>query len=95
MFTAIKNLEVELVDILNVYIPAPVIKKCTTLDPDFSKDAGETAVIVRALYDLKSTGVVFRSYCAKCMESMECASCKADNISSKTKSHYLVRLCMT
>ena len=49
-----------------------------TLGPEFGKDMGKTAVIVRALYDLKSAGAAFRSHLAKCMESMGYPSCKAD-----------------
>ena len=46
--------------------------------PEFSKDAGKTVVIVRALYGLKSAGAEFRSHLAKCMESLGYQSCKAD-----------------
>ena len=53
-------------------------KVWTTLGPEFSKDASKTAVIVRALYDLKSAGAGFRSHLVKCMESLRYESCKAD-----------------
>ena len=42
-------------DILNAYVQAPVTEKVwTTLGPEFGKNARKTAVIVRALYGLKS-----------------------------------------
>ena len=50
----------------------------TTFGPEFGKDAGKTAVIFRALYGLKSAGAAFRSHLARCMESLEYQSCKAD-----------------
>ena len=65
-------------DILNAYVQAPVTEKVwTTLGPEFSKDARKNAVIVRALYGIKSVGAAFRSYLARCMESMGYQSCKA------------------
>ena len=56
MVATLNDLEVKLGDILNAYVQAPVKEKVwTTLVPEFSKDAGRTAVIVRALYGPKST----------------------------------------
>ena len=48
------------------------------MGPENGKDAGKTALIVRALYGLKSAGAAFRSQLARCMESWENQSCKAD-----------------
>ena len=48
------------------------------MGPAFGKDARRTAVIVRAIYDLKSAGATFRSHLARCMESLVYQSCKAD-----------------
>ena len=48
------------------------------MGPKFGKYARKTAVIVRALYGLKSEGAAFRSHLARCMESLEYQSCKAD-----------------
>ena len=54
MIAALNNLEVKLGDILNVFVQVPIIEKVwTTLSPELSKDISKTAVIVRALYDLK------------------------------------------
>ena len=80
MIAALNDLEMKLGDILNAYIQAPVTEKVwTTLGPEFGKGAGKTAVIVRALYGLKSEGAAFRSHLARCMESMGYQSCKADS----------------
>ena len=55
-------------------------KRCpTTLCPEFSNNARKTAMIVGALYGLKSAGAAFRSHCAKCMESLGYESCKSDS----------------
>ena len=62
-------LEVKLGDILNAYIQTAVTEKLwTTLGSEFGKDVSKTAVIVRALYDLKSAGAAFRSHLARCMK---------------------------
>ena len=37
----------------------------TPLGPELGKNARKNAVIVKALYDLKSAGAAFRSYRAK------------------------------
>ena len=49
----LNDLEARLGNILNAYVQAPVTEKVlTTLGPEFGKDGGKTAVIIRALYDL-------------------------------------------
>ena len=79
MITALNDLEVKLGDILNANVHAPITEKVwTTLGLDFGKDAGKTAVVLKALYGLKSARVAFRSHLAKCMVSSGYESCKAD-----------------
>ena len=57
---ALNNLEVKVGDVLNAYITAPITKKVwTILGPEFGPNAGKTALIVRALYGLKSAGASF------------------------------------
>ena len=69
----------ELGDIFSAYVQAPVTEKAwTTLVPEFGKHARKSAVMIRALYGLKSTGTGFRSYFAKCMDSLGYKSCKTD-----------------
>ena len=79
MIAALNDLEEKSGGILNACVQAPVTEKVwTTLGPEFGKDAGKTAMVIRALYDLKSAGAAFKSHLAKCMESLGCQSCKAD-----------------
>ena len=57
---ALNDLEVKVGDVLNAYITAPVKEKVwTVLGPEFGPDAGRSAIIVRALYGLKSAGAAF------------------------------------
>jgi len=65
---ALNDLEVKVGDILNVYI----------LGPEFGPDAGCSAMIVRALYGLKSAAAVFQAHLASFMRQMGYSSCKAD-----------------
>ena len=63
MVAVLNDLEIKSGIILNAYVHAPVIEKMwTTLGSEFGKDAKNTAVIVRALYDLKSAEASFRSH---------------------------------
>ena len=50
----------------------------TILGPEFGSEAGKSAIIVRALYRLKSTGTAFRAHLASFMRQMGYTSCKAD-----------------
>ena len=62
MIAALNDLEVKSGAILNAYVQATVTQKVwITLGPEFGKDAGKTAVIVRALYGLKSAGAALPS----------------------------------
>jgi hypothetical protein len=57
---SLNDLEVEVGDVFNAYITAPVKEKVwTILEPKFGHDAGRSAIIVRALYGLKSAGAAF------------------------------------
>ena len=79
MIAALNDLKVKCGNLLNTYIQPPVTEKMlTTLDPEFGKVARKTAVIVIALYGLKSTGTAFKSHLARCMKSLGHQSCKTD-----------------
>ena len=79
MLAALNDLEVKTGDVLNAYITAPITEKVwTVLGPEFGPDAGKRAVIVRALYGLKSAGAAFRAHLAQCMRDMGYTSCRAD-----------------
>ncbi len=66
-------------NVLNAYITAPVKEKVwTILGLKFGHDSGKSAVIVCALYGLKSAGAAFQAQLASFMHQMEYTSCKAD-----------------
>jgi hypothetical protein len=79
LMAALNDLNVKVGDILNRYITAPITKKvCTVLGPEFGIDVGKSAIIVRALYGLKSAGAAFCAHLASFMRQMGYTSCKAD-----------------
>ena len=60
LMAALNDLEVKIGDVLNAYTTAPVTKKVwTVLGPEIGSNVGKSAVIVRALYGLKSAGAAF------------------------------------
>jgi hypothetical protein len=62
-FASLNDLEVKVGDVLNAYITAPVKEKVwTILGPEFGLDSGKSAIIVRALYGLKSAGAAFQAH---------------------------------
>ncbi len=59
-FASLNDLKVKVGDVLSAYIIAPVMEKVwTILGPEFGHDSGKSAVIVCALYGLKSAGAAF------------------------------------
>jgi hypothetical protein len=48
------------------------------LGPEFGEDAGKQALIVRALYGLKSAGAAFRNHLESCMDHLKWKPCLAD-----------------
>ena len=79
MLAALNDLQVKAGDVLNAYITAPCKEKVwTVLGPEFGPDAGRNAIIVHALYGLKSAGAAFRAHLASFMRQMGYTSCKAD-----------------
>ena len=77
---ALNDLEVKTADIENAYLTAPIGEKIwCTLGPEFGEGAGKRAIIVRALYGLKSAGASFRNHLADCMRHLGWESCKADH----------------
>jgi hypothetical protein len=62
---ALNDLDVMMGDIENAYLTAPITEKvCTVLGPEFGEDAGKRALIVRAIYGLKSAGTAFINHLA-------------------------------
>jgi hypothetical protein len=79
MLAALNDLQVKAGDVLNAYITAPCKDKVwTILGPEFGLEAGKSAIIVRALYGLKSAGAAFCAHLASFMRQMGYTSCKAD-----------------
>jgi hypothetical protein len=81
LMAASNDLNVEVGDVLNAYITAPITKKVwiwTVLGPEFGIDAGKSAIIVSTLYGLKSAGAAFCAHLASFMPQMGYTSCKAD-----------------
>jgi hypothetical protein len=71
LMAALNDLYVKVGDILNAYITAPITEKVwTVLGPEFGIDAGKSAIIVRSLYGLKSTGAAFCVHLASFMRQM-------------------------
>jgi hypothetical protein len=77
--SVLNDLNVEVGDVLNTYITAPITKKVwTVLGPEVGIDAGLSAIIVQALHGLKSAGAAFCAHLALFMRQMGYTSCKAD-----------------
>src|SRR6476620_5291726 len=76
---ALNGLEVKASDIQNAYLTSPCEEKIwTKLGPEFGEDSGKIALIVRALYGLKSAGASFGRHLADCMRHLGYTSCQAD-----------------
>jgi hypothetical protein len=66
-------------DIENAYLTAPINEKVwIVLGPEFGDDSGKRALIVRALYGLKSAGAYFRNHVAEGMKHLGWRPCWAD-----------------
>ena len=76
---ALHGLPIMAADVMNAYVTAPNKEKIwTTLGPEFGSDCGKKAIIVRALYGLKSAGAAFRSHLGECMRNLGYKPCLAD-----------------
>jgi len=76
---ALNDLEVKGSDVQNAYLTAPCEEKIwTTLGPEFGEDQGKKALIVRALYGLKSAGASFNRHISDCMRQLGYQPCLAD-----------------
>ena len=73
-------MEVKTSDIHNAYLTAPCSEKIwTTLGSEFGPDrAGKKSLVVRALYDLKSSGASFRNHLVECMRNLGYSLCLVD-----------------
>ena len=65
---------------MNAYVTVPCSKKIwTVLGKEFGSDQGKKAIIVRALYGLKSSGAAFHAHLADFMRSIGYTQCRGDN----------------
>jgi len=77
---ALNDLEVKTSDVKNAFLTAPSAGEMyTILGPEFGADQCKTAIIVRALYGLKSAGQSYMRYIADCMRHLGYKPCKADS----------------
>jgi hypothetical protein len=68
LMAALNNVDICAADVLNAYITAPCREKIwTTLGKEFGDDCCRKAIVVCALYRLKSSGAAFRAHLAGCM----------------------------
>ena len=77
--SALNDLEVKTADIENAYLTSPMSENIwTILGPEFVTDQGKRAIVVHALYGLKSDGASFRNHLAECMQHLGWTSCISD-----------------
>jgi hypothetical protein len=76
---ALNDLDVKMADIENAYLTASItVKVWTVLGPEFGDGAVNRALIVIALYGLKSAGAAFRNHLAECMHNLGWHPCRAN-----------------
>ena len=80
MLAALNGLKILSADIAGAYLNAPCAEKIyTVLGPEFGDLQGRTAIVVKALYGLKSSGFSWRSTLAKTLrEELEFEQCQGD-----------------
>jgi hypothetical protein len=77
---SLNDLDVNMADIQNAYLPAPITEKVwTVLGSEFGDDAGKRALIVSALYGLKSADAAFRNNVSECMKHLGWHTCCTDS----------------
>jgi len=76
----LNDLEVLTADVAGAYLNAPCAEKVyTILGEEFGDYAGRKALIIMALYGLKSAGYSWRSFCARILrEELHFIPCRAD-----------------
>jgi hypothetical protein len=76
---ALNDVDVKMADIENAYLTAPLAEKVwNVLGPEFGDDAVKRALIVKALYGLKSASSAFRNHLDECMKHLGWNPCHAD-----------------
>jgi hypothetical protein len=76
---ALNDLKVKVADILNAYMSAPIKEKAwCAFGLESGPNAGKSAIIVCALYNLKSAGAAFQAHLVDCMQHLGYMPCPAD-----------------
>ena len=71
LIAALNDLQVRACDIQNAYLTAPCREKiCIIAGPEFGSEKGNTMIVTRALYGLKSSGAAFRSFLAETLNDI-------------------------
>ena len=79
ILAALNDLNVLVADVQNAYLNAKTKEKVFIIaGPEFGKNEGRPAFIVRALYGLKSSGARWRDHMANSLRSLSFVGCKAD-----------------
>ena len=79
LVAVLNDIDIWATDVLNAYITMPCHEKIwTTLGKEFGDDCGQKAIIVQALYGLKSSGAASRAHLAGCLHKMGYRPCLAD-----------------
>ena len=79
LIAALNDIDLMAADVGNAYLNAPTKEKVYIITgPEFGPEEGRVAVIVRALYGLKSSGAQWRSHFAATLRDLGFQSCLAD-----------------
>jgi len=80
LIAALNDLDIFSADIQNAYLTSPCQEKIwTVLGPEFGPQrCGRKALVVRALYGLKSAGAAFRNHLASCLAHLGYQSSRGD-----------------
>ena len=79
MLAALHGVDIMAADVGNAYLNAPCREKVYCIaGPEFGSDEGRTAIIVRALYGLKSRGAAWRAHMAQTMHDIGFLPSKGD-----------------
>ena len=79
-YAALLDLDLWAADIMNAFVQAPTTEKYyVECGPEFgNENKGKRAIVIRALYGMKSSGRDFRNHLRDCMDHMGYKSCLAD-----------------
>ena len=79
LIAALNGLQVMACDIQNAYLTANCHEKIWTYaGPEFGSEHGQSMIIRKALYDLKSSGAAFRAHLAETLHDIGFKPMKAD-----------------